>query len=502
MKKKLFLILNGLCVLIFAFALYFGFGTSTAKATCMNGEVVWSISGFSVNNVTTYGATTTPFSLTGGWNDCAGNFTIPVGFTITVNGTLRASGTNNPDQAYTRYNHTFTGNMDVSGLAGGTYTAQAKVGDATSNVTFTIPTPPPMSGTLTPPSTSCTIGAGSNSCNVNLSWSTNNPQGTSAVTASGMSNVNGNSGSQAFPVPYSSRTFYLYNNAILLAQSSATASCTSGTSWNGSSCVTVVNGSCSSTHYNCSSGASANNVSGSSAWTWDCNGSNGGGNASCSETKPSMTGTLTPATSSCTIPSGSSTCTINYTWTTANPAATSQVTTAYPTNNTVVGNGNNSSANFTIPYSTSSNPLTNPIKFYLYNNGVQLTTATATAGCTSGTGWDGSKCTTGTWSAWSPTSCPTACGLPASNQTRTCTGPTGATCSGSSTQSCAATSSCATVNGACSNPVKHYACAVGQSINNVSSTSAWTWYCDNSANGGGVSGKCTQSKSAPKPIEN
>ncbi|MES3004914.1 MAG: GBS Bsp-like repeat-containing protein [Patescibacteria group bacterium] len=54
----------------------------------------------------------------------------------------------------------------------------------------------------------------------------------------------------------------------------------------------------------------------------------------------------------------------------------------------------------------------------------------------------------GGWSAWSPASCPTACGLPASSQTRTCTNPTpaygGATCSGASSQACAATATCNT----------------------------------------------------------
>ncbi len=48
-----------------------------------------------------------------------------------------------------------------------------------------------------------------------------------------------------------------------------------------------INGACSSpaTHYSCSSGTSANNTAVSaSSWTWNCNGLNGGSNASCSET--------------------------------------------------------------------------------------------------------------------------------------------------------------------------------------------------------------------------
>ncbi|GEM_PF-2202191 len=56
----------------------------------------------------------------------------------------------------------------------------------------------------------------------------------------------------------------------------------------------------------------------------------------------------------------------------------------------------------------------------------------------------------GGWSGWSPPSCPTACGQPATTQTRTCTNPApsngGANCSGPSTNTCPATASCP-VNG-------------------------------------------------------
>jgi hypothetical protein len=45
-------------------------------------------------------------------------------------------------------------------------------------------------------------------------------------------------------------------------------------------------GSCSASHYSCSSGTSVNNVSGANSWTWNCNGSGGGGNTSCLEMKP------------------------------------------------------------------------------------------------------------------------------------------------------------------------------------------------------------------------
>lgn len=50
----------------------------------------------------------------------------------------------------------------------------------------------------------------------------------------------------------------------------------------------LVNGVCSSTHYNCApaGGTSTNNVSNATTWTWNCVGSDGGTTASCSEFKP------------------------------------------------------------------------------------------------------------------------------------------------------------------------------------------------------------------------
>lgn len=47
----------------------------------------------------------------------------------------------------------------------------------------------------------------------------------------------------------------------------------------------IVNGSCAATHYACTTGTSASNVDGTSAYTWSCVGSNGGTSASCSEAK-------------------------------------------------------------------------------------------------------------------------------------------------------------------------------------------------------------------------
>ena len=205
-----------------------------------------------------------------------------------------------------------------------------------------------MSVTLIPSASSCIIASGGSSCNVNLTWSTTNPQGTSAVT-SGYPSANttvfsgNNGGPSSVTVPYNSRTFYLYNNAQLLAQTTVTASCESGTSWNGTSCTATT----------------------------------------------TMTGTLNA--SSCTIASGASSCNSSLTWTTTNPEGASAVTT--PTNiNVATGNSGSTT------YSVSNGNRT----FYLYNNAKSLVPTspngsgvTVTASCVSGTAWNGSACTPG-----------------------------------------------------------------------------------------------------------
>ena len=113
-----------------------------------------------------------------------------------------------------------------------------------ASVTVSVGSQPIMSGFLNLNPTSCVIASGNNNCNVNLAWSTTNPQGTSFVASSYPSPnstiANGNSGSQSVSIPWNSRTFYLYNNGILLDQASATASCVSGTSWNGNVCSPII----------------------------------------------------------------------------------------------------------------------------------------------------------------------------------------------------------------------------------------------------------------------
>jgi len=95
-------------------------------------------------------------------------------------------------------------------------------------------------GTLT--ATDCIIDMGGNSCNTNLVWNTINPIGTSEVTTPTnikLATANSSAGT-SYSVGYGSRSFYLYNNSVELTSAISTASCTSGTIWDGSSCVKII----------------------------------------------------------------------------------------------------------------------------------------------------------------------------------------------------------------------------------------------------------------------
>jgi hypothetical protein len=177
-------------------------------------------------------------------------------------------------------------------------------GDSNVATATVVVSPVVMTGTLT--GSSCTIALGANSCNTTLSWSIDNTEAIpSAITASGMADISLStptigsdySGTKIATVPYSSRTFFLYNNnksLVPTAESPSgsgvviTASC--GTNvWDGTKCVvgTPVNGLCSNpnAHYICGIGNSINRGEDPDSWYWDCEGTGGGANDSCKELK-------------------------------------------------------------------------------------------------------------------------------------------------------------------------------------------------------------------------
>ncbi len=126
-----------------------------------------------------------------------------------------------------------------------------------------------------------------------------------------------------------------------------------------------------------------------------------------------MSGTLIPPSSTCTIPSGQSTCTQTLTWTTTNPVGTSAVTNnggATPSS----ANGNNGSQLFTVRYNTDFDGVTT---FYLYNNSEQLALATVTTTCGGNSTWNGSTCSADI--APSGTISATSCTIPIGSSTCT-----------------------------------------------------------------------------------
>src|SRR3989344_7866290 len=200
------------------------------------------------------------------------------------------------------------------------------------------------SGTLS--ATSCTVAGSASTCDSFVTWSTSNlTSGATEVTRNNPANTvisSATSGTNiSNTVKYGSSSFFLYHDIsgtpTRLAEANMNASCSAGTIWDGSKCKIT----------------------------------------------SSMSGTLTPATPSCSIGQGQSNCSINFSWDTLNPISTSNVT-RNPAN-TVVGTGN---SGINVPFVVKYNIET----FYLNNNTRELARSTVTSNCTSGTTWNGTKC--------------------------------------------------------------------------------------------------------------
>jgi hypothetical protein len=230
---------------------------------------------------------------------------------------------------YVRCRHTVvTSEIATSALI--TVTSACTTGTSWNGSACVTPT-----GTLT--ASNCSIVAGSNTCQTLLNWNTSNPIGTSAVTtnypSAGSGPTPANSGTNvSYTIPYGPRTFYLYNNSSLLSQSTATASCASGTVWN------TQDGKCQAT-----------------------------------------TGTI--SASGCTINPGLSSCSSTISWQTLNPVGTSIVKTS---GGATVTSGNSGSV------SHSVNPGSNI--FNLWHDSKIIATATATVVCSSLAEWNGTIC--------------------------------------------------------------------------------------------------------------
>jgi len=223
-------------------------------------------------------------------------------------------------------------------------------GGTSTSATACTESKPVMSGTLVASPPTCVISAGASSCNVDLIWTTTNPEGTSAVTAIGIADVNGNSGSQSFSVPHGGRTFYLYNNAKSLVPTSLSPlgsgitvipSCFSDTTWNGTICAEST----------------------------------------------IMSGSLTPTSPSCVITKGNSSCDVELTWSVTNHESVDSAITAISMGNRNYSNVYSGVDTFPVPHGTRT--------FYLYNNAKSLVPIIpngagiqATSGCSADTNWD------------------------------------------------------------------------------------------------------------------
>ena len=158
--------------------------------------------------------------------------------------------------------------------------------------------------------------------------------------------------------------------------------------------VTSLPGTCSNPMiaYNCATGTSINNSVSFSGlnnnYTWNCS-TAGGNSPPCSETKV-MSGSL--SVPSCTIPSGSSSCSSLASWSIENPQAIPTAITASAVGNTIPAVNENVTDTLTTPQSdTKSVPipyLSSPRTFYLYNNSNELFSSTAYASCASPTVWN------------------------------------------------------------------------------------------------------------------
>ncbi|MFA6257083.1 MAG: hypothetical protein WCT29_03135 [Candidatus Paceibacterota bacterium] len=338
-----------------------------------------------------------------------------------------------------------------------------------------------MYGTLS--GAGCEIAVNANSCTTNLSWTINSPEATpTKITASGMTpditvsnslTPSSQSGTQSVTVPYSSRTFYLYNNAKSLVPTSPSgsgvnipATCVSGTVWDGAKCTPTVN---------------------------------------------PMSGTLTPSPTSCTIAKDGNSCNVNLAWSITNPQAiptkiTATGMTDITVSNSLTPSSQSGTKSVTVPYNYRT--------FYLYNNGEPpVTQNTVYSNCVGGTQWDGSKCAEGTvnpqlgdWE-WGPCT-NTVCGVGV--QERVCNNPPCAELDAEGLQrECTVTNNCGggnggdpapKVNGQCYK--KHYLCTwAGDSATiRADETDKWTWTCPGS--NGGTSVPCQEIKKKPTYQEN
>ena len=274
---------------------------------------------------------------------------------------------------------------------------------------------PVMSGSINPESaTSCIIVAGGSGCNLNFNWSVINPKATpTALTSTGLSNVNVSnnlttpqSGTDAmFLPPGSNRFVFLYNNGVKLAETQVSATCTSFTTWNNSTCAydrfsvtPSYTGNGSVTPYTSQSviynTTQSFTVVPSAGYTTSVGGTcptgsfsgttytTGKINVNCTvsftfSSVPVMSGTLTPPSTTCTVSAGGSSCNVNLSWTVINHESFFSAITANGMIDKDYSGVYSGTDSFVVPAGGRT--------FYLYNNAKSLAQKTVGTICATDT---------------------------------------------------------------------------------------------------------------------
>lgn len=144
------------------------------------------------------------------------------------------------------YDYCMTGRDGTGNEVGVTDQNDSTITPVCTTVTVNSSVNSSPSGTLSVSPASCIIASGASSCNVNLTWTTANlaPGAIPAVTRSNptITVSTATSGTNvSSSINYGSSAFYLYSNTsngVQIAPSvNVTATCTSGTAWNGSTCA-------------------------------------------------------------------------------------------------------------------------------------------------------------------------------------------------------------------------------------------------------------------------
>lgn len=257
---------------------------------------------------------------------------------------------------------------------------------AGSPKTFTCGPTPQASGNISANPNPCTIAVGASNCTSTISWaSTNNPSPNVRVDYSPLLSNAANGNEAVSWISYYGNIFELRNGSTILNSVTVSGVCTSGSSWNGSSCATNP----------CANGA--NNPPACNTFTPCTNGANNPPACNiCTAPQTLVSGNcITPGVPSgnisatpCIITIGASSCSSSVSWNTQNLTGNPTAVT-YPSGITLSTLTNSGGVSNTVNGITSRT-------YYLYHNGVLLDQTSITSACDTGSDWNGSSCVAST----------------------------------------------------------------------------------------------------------